>query len=329
MINIERRALYNLLRMNWLNDPEMEVESWQVEDYRTLAFEILFDRLRQKGFHLERTSFLSYADECDTPEMLTDSISEGEVSDAEEQDEVYLIIFELWRRLVTEKPCLSVFCDELDHLIYLHDQEELGHLERLQDALAELQVILDQHVDRGIKPLEAFESVTCGCANDVGAFLYDFIAEQIDVNNTIYAKDLLEAFSSYVKDKKWFSFLRARLLTLSNAAEANQQIKDLIKKYAKDKDLEFNMELLASMVQQGDRSLFYQLVKDTTPLLATEEDFQDILTFCSDFTHLLDDEIAEKKIEKIRKNRPLDNLEGFINKKDPGIVALRQIISNS
>lgn len=329
MINIERRALYNLLRMNWLNDPDMEVEPWQVEDYRALSLEVLFDRLRQKGFHLERTSFLSYADECDTPEALTDSFSEGEISDAQEQDQIYLIIFELWRRLVTDKPCLSVFCDELDHLIYLHDQGRLENLERLQDVLAELQVILDEHVDRGIKPLQAFESVTSCCANDVETFLYDFIAEQIDINNNIYAKDLLEAFSSYVKDKKWFSFLRTRLLTLSNAPEANQQIKDLIKKYVKDKDLEFNMELLASMVQHGDRSLFYQLVKDTIPLLVTEEDFQDILTFCSDFTHLLDNETAERKIEEIRRNRPLDNLEGLLDKKDPGVIALRQIIANS
>lgn len=329
MVNIERRALYNLLRMNWLNDPEMAVEPWQVEDYRALALEILFDRLRQKGLHLERTSFIAYAEECDTPEELTDNFIEDEAADAQEQDQIYLLVFELWRRLVTEKPCLSIFCDELDHQIYLHDRGELENLEHLQDILAELQVILDEHVDSGIKPFEAFEAITSGCANDIGTFLYDFIAEQIDAENILYASDLLEAFSSYIKDKKWFSFLRVRLLILSNDPEANRQVKELIQKYGKDKDLEYNMEILASMVQQGDRTLFYQLVKDTLPLLQTEEDFQDILTFCADFTHLLDNEEEEKKIEEIRKNRPLDNLEATIDKKDPGVAILRQMIKNS
>lgn len=328
MINIERRALYNLLRMNWLNDPAMEVEPWQVEDYRAIPSEALFDRLRQKGFHLERTSFLAYADECDTPEELTENFIEDEIIDAEEYDQIYLVVFELWRRLLTEKPCLSIFCDEIDHLIYMHDQGKLENMERLQDVLAELQVILDEHVDKGIKPLQAFESVTSGCANDVETFLYDFIAEQIDVNNILYATDLLEAFTSYIKDKKWFLFLQARLHTLSNAPEANRLMKDLIHKYAKDKDLEFNMEILASMVQQGNRTLFYQLVKDTIPLLETEEDFQDLLVFCSDFTHLLDNEEEERKIEEIRKNRPMDNREGTINKKDPGVIALKKILSN-
>ncbi len=271
MIDIERRALYNLLRMNWLNNPDLEdIEPWQVEDYRALPLEALFDRLRQKGFHLERTSFLAYANECDTPEQLTDSFLEDEITNVQEQDQIYLIIFELWRRLVTENPCLSIFCDELDHLIYLHDQGTIENMEHLQDILAELQVILDEHTDNGIVPLEAFAAVTTGCANDVGTFLYDFIAEQIDDNNHLYASDLLDAFTPYIKEKKWFSFLRGRLLAISDAATANRYFKDLVQKHLKDKDLEFNMEILASMVQQGNRILFTQLVNETIPLLETK-----------------------------------------------------------
>ena len=35
-MDAERRALYNSLRMHWLLDPNMAVEPWQVEDYRSM-----------------------------------------------------------------------------------------------------------------------------------------------------------------------------------------------------------------------------------------------------------------------------------------------------
>lgn len=325
-MQIERKALYNLLRMNWLNDPQMDVETWQVEDYRALTLEDLFHRLSQKGFYLEKTSFIAYANECDTPEELTENFIEDEVSSAKEQDQIYLIIFELWRRLVPEKPCLSVFCDELDHQIYLHDKGESSS-ERLQDTLTELQVILDEHADRGIDPFEAFQAVTAGCANDIETFLYDFVSEQIDTNNFLYAADLLDAFTPYIEEKKWFTFLRSRLLTASDDPTSNQILKELIQNHIKDRDLEFNLEILASMVQQGNASLFYHLTEKTIPLLKTEGDFQDLLTLCSDFHHFLDNEEEEKKLQDLLKSRSKNHLEANFNEKEAAVTSLKRMIS--
>ena len=36
-MQIERRALYNLMRMNWQIDPSLPAEPWQVEDYRVFT----------------------------------------------------------------------------------------------------------------------------------------------------------------------------------------------------------------------------------------------------------------------------------------------------
>ncbi len=58
MNTIERRALYNLLRMNWINEPTLPVESWQVEDYRALSLPDLFGRLKDFNIQLERVSFI-------------------------------------------------------------------------------------------------------------------------------------------------------------------------------------------------------------------------------------------------------------------------------
>lgn len=324
---IEKRALYNLLRMNWLNDPRIDVEPWQVEDYRSAPIDTLFDRLRQLGFHFERTSFIAHADACDAPEELAESLFQDDITDAKEQDQIYLIIFELWRRLVPEKPCLSIFCDELDHQIHLFDRGEITQPEHIQDIIAELQVVLNEHVDKGIKPIDAFDAVTSCCANDIATFLYDFIAEQIDTNNDLYASDLLEAFTPYIKDKKWFTFLKARLLFLSDPISANLMIKELVHKHSKNPDLEFNLEILSSMVQYGQKSIFNQLLKDTIPLLKTEEDLQDLLSIYSDFAHYQDDEEIEKALQESLKNRSQNNSEAFINQNDVIISSLKKLIS--
>jgi len=180
MDQIEQRALYNLLRMNWLNDPSLEVEPWQVEDYRQLSLSDLFTQLKESDIQLDKISFITYADECDSPEQLTEYFIGDRHLEIPHEDQIYLLVFELWRRLMSEKPSLSIFCDELDHQIYLYDHGQLTSPLHLQTALANLLTILEENVDEGIQPTEAFRLISTCCANDIEAFLYDFISEQID-----------------------------------------------------------------------------------------------------------------------------------------------------
>ena len=51
-MHIDRKALYNLLRLNWLRDPSLDVEPWQVEDYRHLELETLYERLQDEVIHV-------------------------------------------------------------------------------------------------------------------------------------------------------------------------------------------------------------------------------------------------------------------------------------
>jgi len=44
----ERRALYNLLRLNWLRDPSVKVERWQVEDLRSVSTPDLLYRINEE-----------------------------------------------------------------------------------------------------------------------------------------------------------------------------------------------------------------------------------------------------------------------------------------
>jgi hypothetical protein len=300
---MERKALYNLLRMNWLLDPDLQVLPWQVEDYRALPMGALFERLHASQLDLDKVSFIALAEHCDNPEEMTDELLGDARISQEAEDQVYLLIFELWRRLVTEKPCLSTFCDELDHQIYLYDQGHGEKDEAMQDILANLQVVLDENVDGGGKPLEVFDFVSNNCANDVESFLYDFIAEQIDNQNYSYASELIEGFQKYVKDDKWFEFLKARILSVSDSEGANLAVRQLVKKTVAKPDLEFILEMLTFLVQDGEKEAFVKLAKKGTTLLQVEEDFQDMLLIGADFLHNLDQEKEEALVKKILTQR--------------------------
>lgn len=325
-MQVERRALYNSLRMNWLNDNSLKVKTWQVEDYRLLTIDQLFDRLRKHGLPIDKPTFLGFAEQADSPESLTDDFLSDQELDAESHDRIYLLIFELWRRLLAERLCLSVFCDELDHQIFFYDKGDPKQIETIPDVLAQLGVILDENADEGVDPVHVFETVCSGCANNVENFLYDFIADQIDTQNDLYAAELLEEFGDYIKDVKWFNFLRAKLLASSDPQAANEAIRKLVTETAKRPDLEFNFEILASLGKSGDEDILAKLIKNTIPLLQYEEDFQDLLSLTADFYHLLDKEKQEQAILVMLKNRAQVPFESTFNAKDPNVGQFLQII---
>lgn len=302
-MQLERRALYNSLRLNWLSDPTLKVESWQVEDYRTLNFELLFERLEKFQIHLDKQTFQLYAENVDSPEDLTDELLLDTYLENENQDEVYLLVFELWRRLVTDKKSLSIFLDELDHQIYLYDTGQSKSSEAVQDALEELAIILDENIDSGVDPVSIFETMSASCANDLESFLYDYTSEQIENENYIYSSELLDNFSDYVPEAKWFEFLRIRIQAVHDTIGANQAIRKLIHEYSKEEDLEFNLEILSFIAKSGEYDIFINLLKKSIPLLEIEDDFFDLVTLSIEYFERLDLDMKKQQLETLLKSR--------------------------
>lgn len=288
-MEIEGRVLYNLLRMNWLQDPTIPAEPWQVENYRTLAPEQLFSRLQKENILLDRISFTTLAQDFASPEEMAESLVQ-EIEDLKQCERIFLLIFELWRRFVPEKLCLSIFCDELDYQINLYDCEELQDTEALQDAIANLAVILDDNTDAGMDPKQVFITINERCACDLESFFYDFISEQIDSRNLSYASELIDDFEEFLEESLWFDLLKAKLLIQTDSYRGNMAMRKIAFKAASEQDLEFNLEMLASLIQGGDRDIFADLVEQSLPLLKTEEDFQDLLTLSVDYLQFADDE---------------------------------------
>lgn len=330
-MHMERRALYNSLRMNWLLNPELALEKWQVEDYREIALNQLFNRLAEKEIQLDRVSFLALADEVDTPEELSDDLVADVDLSTSEQDQIFLLVFELWRRLVPEKQSLSIFCDELDFQVHAYDQnqdhESLATTEAIQDVLANLAQVLDENTDHGGDPKEVFESISCGCANDIESFLYDFIAEQLDNKNDSYATELLDNFYNYVIDSKWFDILKARLLAVGEEENFDVMIRQLVNQAISEKNLEFNFEVFSVLTQISENKLFATLVKQSLPLLQNEEDLQDLLAISIEYCQRLDLESKEKALQKILERRSKIALEKACRPNDPDFSELLRIIS--
>lgn len=300
---MESRTLYNLLRMNWLRDPTIKVEAWQVYDYRQMPLDEIFLRLNQHDVPVDRTSFHALAQELESPEELTEQLLADAGVDAATHDQIYMLLFELWRRLVPERLCLSVFCDELDHQIDLYDRGELTDAELLQDVLANFEMLLEDNTGEENDPREVFASIGERCANDLESFLYDFISDQIDSKNISYAGELLEDFGPYISDVKWFDLLKLRIISFTDIPSANIMARQLARLHASAGDPDFNLELIAALVNGGERDLFNSLLKQTVPMLHTEEELQDLISICADYFHFLDDEQQEMALQKMLQER--------------------------
>lgn len=324
-MKFQTKALYNLLRLNYRNDPSIPCEPWQIEDLRPVGVDILFERLARLGVKIDNRSFSQFAKECDSPEELT-NILLPDVEDGKRQDKIYLLIFEIWRKMIPEKQSLSIFCDELDFQIYQYEHHKIESDEWVQDSLANLMDILDEHVDNGAEPTEIFGSLIQYLAHDLEGFLYDYIFELIDVGNRSYAFELLDGFYPYMSELVWFDFLKAKLLSFEDIIASNEMIEKIVKEIKKEPNLDLQLEILRFMVEAGDRDLFVQLTKKTLAILQKEEDFLELLEIVAEYYRRLDLEEIEKKLQNILSRRQNKQRLDRINLKDPDVKEFKLIL---
>jgi hypothetical protein len=321
----QTKALYNLLRLNVLTESAEGVEPWQIEDLRKVKEEEIFSKLASLGLSTDKEKFLLYAHECDSPEELTDCLLVDE-NLRKKHDQIYLLLFELWRRNLPDQASLSIFCDELDHLISLYLQGELENDELIQDGIANLLEILDENSDIGQEPAAIFSSILQYCAYDLEAFLYEYIFEQIEAGNGSYASELIEGFYPYMSDLKRFDFLRVCLLASKDIAEVNEILRTIIKDLGKKKDLPFQWDLLEFMEETGDPELFVKIVTLTLDLLTKEGQWKDLLEISSDFCGRLDRDEEEKQIQEILRKRSSISRDAHFSLEDRDVDLFKKIL---
>lgn len=320
-MNLQTKALYNLLKLNHACDPSISCEDWQIEDLRSLPNEKIFSRLEAFGISLDRLRFDQFAKEADAPEALTELLLEDS-QDLKKHDPVYLLIFELWRRFLPERQTISVFCDELDERISRYDEGQEETDEPIQDALANLMEILDENVDLGSNPIDVFRAVSSYSAHDLMGFILDYIADLLDSGNQIYASELIEDFSYYSRDTIWFDFLRTRLTAFSDPIKANEMIGQLL---GHDEQLSIDLlfEILRFQTSYGERDIFAQVVKKILTRITTEEEFHELLEFMAEYFHRRDREDLESSVRQMIQAR--HRRKGSFSLSEPEIQKLEKL----
>jgi len=324
---MEKRALYNLLRVNWQEDPSLGVEPWQVEDYRNASIEELFERLKLCNIFLDKKSFLLYVNNCQDPEDLTDCLAE-DLSDTFAQDQVYLLIFELWRKLAPHKRSLSIFCDALDRSIEKYDLEQIDMSYPIEDAMANLQALLENNGDKGIQPQQLFLSVSQRCAADLESFLYDFIADQIEAERHDYAGDLISGFFGYVRDKRWLRLLRAHHTFLIDPVLGDAKMQEVFEDLTNTPDLDFHFEALDFILHTEQLKYFLPACKLVLPLLDKEDYFRELLNEIASFLRDSGKGAEEKVLREIVEKRGDISLEDPIDSTDPDLQKAIEVIGS-
>ncbi len=302
-MKLHKKALYNLIRYSSLEDKSFkDYEDWQVENLRDLSKKEIFNKISQLKINIDRDHFMLFSHSSDSPEELTDYLTDH-LDNTKKYDQIYLLIFELWRRFVPEKQSLSIFCDELDYRIYLYDKNLLDSDEAIQDALANFLDILEEHVDNGLDPKEVFLSLKEYLAHDSEKFLFDYILEQIDFDNILYAQELYDGFVKYVSNEMWFKLLHARLISLENVFKANEIIKETISYTEASNDLEFLFITLELLTKFGDKKVFLEVLNKTLSFIHSETHFQYLLQITANYFHKIDKEDVEKAVINIMEKR--------------------------
>ena len=260
-----------------MNQPVgVEPEVWQVEDYREVELDDLFIRLHEMGIDLDVETLGACFDEADSPEELAVSLAAEEGTPRHEK--IYLLVFELWRRLCPEKESLSIFCDELDHEIYRFNNDLLED-DEMQDILAKLDHILDTNADRGVDPKVVFEMVCAHLAHDLEQFIYDFIGIEIEHRETVYANELIDHFYPYVLQTHRLDFLRIQCAALTGGDEVDEMIAHLECELENEKTLQILFDVLDFATQYGQSDLFLRTFALAIPLIETHDAYQDLITF--------------------------------------------------
>ncbi len=314
------KAYFNWVILKWEHNPSFQIEPWQVEDYRELSISTLFDRLSSLGLKLTEENFIMMAKSSGSPEELTHKLW----PDKENEMPVYLILFELWRRLLPEKSSISLFCDELDNRIRLYLKDPTQDHDS-SNALQNLQELLEDSTDLGENPRAIFATLSRHVAHDLEGFLFDYISDQIDARNDLEAAELIRIFYPYIKDVICFDFLKARLLVLMEPHEGNVAIQKLLDKLT---DLDLILEVAAFLVHHGDPSLFQKAAKLCLNVIQTEEDFQELLAIVADYCHFVEKDKNEEQIQAVFAKRLDIPATDPVNASDKGVIFLKDLLDD-
>lgn len=293
MHDMATKALYNNILLYGAHEARVskssERDDWKSCNWRARRIEDLFEELDRLGVHFDRRQFLSWASESDSPEDLLSLImpDEYETLSSDTVDHVYLIIFELWRRLIPERRPLSIVADDIDHAIVEYDKREdddIGPVQVLTKLLFEyiriLQSAQDQLDEQDSEERKAllmkgyttqahalFGMTEPYFVHEIGRFIFDFVIEELTYETLYDFSPIVEGIHPFLVPVLWADSMLAHLVWYTDETRAIELNREIAKKVIAlsskesviDTSLFFSALLLAA--KAGDRETFFSMMR--------------------------------------------------------------------
>ena len=288
------RAKYNRLQISSKGG-----ESWEIVDYRNFDLREIFAKLEELGVELDEKVFRSLSEDFDTPE---DMAAEFARIVPENGEQIYLLLFELWRRLLEDRETISIFCDELDKLILQYEKRPEGVEDLIQVKLVELVDILDSNADAGNGTRALFKKVSDFSAFNLESFIYGFLLDQHKKENDVLAHELSSAFLPYIKEVRWFELLNLRLM----ADVKSEEFKHMLIRFEEDltKSPVFNLDLhfLTFLIEIGRHDAFARTFKRVLGGVKNEQEYLTLAKILFEYYRLNDHEDRLTKLSQHLEN---------------------------
>jgi hypothetical protein len=276
---LSRKALLNALHAQALEYPQ-GLPAFVLEDYRKWTPKRLFDSLKQKGWVLDRPSFVAYADSCESPEELLDLLCAEEEMDNDEEDELFLVIFELWRRFAGRGQSPEIICDELDYQIQSYDEGEQVD-DKIEAALSHLVQFIQHETQTESEAKELFSLLNQMCAQDLEIFLFDFITDQAKAGAFQYAKELHARFNDWISRPLWWDFI---VVHWEGNDEASGLLTQLLKQLSRQSDRELVFEILSYLSEHEIPGLFEPFLQLALRMPLEQEEREELTSFIETYS---------------------------------------------
>ncbi|MCH9812124.1 hypothetical protein K0U07_05125 [bacterium] len=248
------RAYYNLLLLQSQRGLKVDAQPWEYMDYAVVAMDDLFAAIQSLHYLFDKESFLSYCVSFDSPEEMVTSL---EPKESEEKNKLYLLVFELWKRLLPDRESISIFADALDRRIAEYEKNKDD--ERILDAFEQVVEILESNCIDETPPESIFERFCLYVAHDLESVIYTYIDSKCEVGVEDRAMDLLDHFLPYVKEKRALQFLQLKSLPLDFVEERLRLTEFLCESLQEEVNLTLSLPFLFYLIEHHQKELFVDL----------------------------------------------------------------------
>lgn len=272
--SLSRKGLLNALHAQALEYPQ-GLPAFVLEDYRKWTSPQLFEFLKKRGWMLDRPSFVAYADSCESAEELLDLLAAEEELDRDSEDELYLVIFELWRRFAGRSQSPEIICDELDYQIQAYDEGSQVD-DKIEAALSHLVQFIQHETQKASEAQELFGLLNQMCAQDLEIFLFDFITDQAKAGALAYARELHTRFQNWVSKPLWWNFIAIHWI---GNDEASALLAHLLKQMDKQSDPDLVFEILSYLSEHDIAMRFEAFLQIALKMSLEQEESEELASF--------------------------------------------------